>query len=225
MRRDDRISARAGDSAGFSTSALAPLASSQPALEWHARPAAEVARALRTDLEEGLSADALPPLMPGAESAAIARAPWGIFFDQLTGGVILVLLAAAGVMLVLGHYGDTLAIMASVVFSVVFGFVTDFRAERALEALRNLTSPTVPVVRDGLEHEVPAIDLRPGDLVVLSGGQILAADGRITAARDLQIDESALTGESAPVTKSSESVAPETPLPERTDRGTPARPS
>jgi len=163
--------------------------------------------------------------MPGAESAAIARAPWGIFFDQLTGGVILVLLAAAGVMLVLGHYGDTLAIMASVVFSVVFGFVTDFRAERALEALRNLTSPTVPVVRDGLEHEVPAIDLRPGDLVVLSGGQILAADGRITAARDLQIDESALTGESAAVTKSSESVAPETPLPERTDRGTPARPS
>jgi Ca2+-transporting ATPase len=157
--------------------------------------------------------------MPGAESAAIARAPSGIFFDQLTGGVILVLLAAAGVMLVLGHYGDTLAIMASVVFSVVFGFVTDFRAERALEALRNLTAPTVPVVRGGLEHDVLATDLRPGDLVVLSGGQIVAADGRITAARDLQIDESALTGESAPVTKSSESIPPETPLPERTNMG------
>ena len=71
-------------------------------------------------------------------------------------------------------------------------------------------------MRGGLEHEVPGSDLRPGDLVVLCGGQILAADGRITAARDLQIDESALTGESAPVTKSSESVAPEMPLPDRT---------
>jgi Ca2+-transporting ATPase len=161
--------------------------------------------------------------VPEADSAAIARAPWGIFFDQLTGGVILVLLAAAGVMLVLGHYGDAIAVMASVVFSVVFGFVTDFRAERALETLRNLAAPTVPVLRSGLEHEVPVTDLRPGDLVVLSGGQIVAADGRITAARDLQIDESALTGESAPVTKSSESVAPETPLPDRTDTSPPSR--
>jgi Ca2+-transporting ATPase len=158
-------------------------------------------------------------LAPELDSAAMVRAPWAIFFDQLKSGVILVLLAAAGIMLVLGHYGDAIAIVASVVFSVVFGFVTDFRAERALEALRNLTAPTVPVVRGGLEDEVPASDLRPGDLVVLCGGQIVAADGRITAARDLQIDESALTGESAPVTKSSESVAPETPLPDRTDMG------
>ena len=107
-------------------------------------------------------------------------------------------------MLALGHAGDALAIGASVVFSVVFGFITDFRAERALDALRTLSAPTARVVRGGLEREIPADDLRPGDLVVLTGGQIVAADGRITAARDLQADESALTGESLPVAKSPE---------------------
>jgi P-type Ca2+ transporter type 2C len=185
-------------------------------LTWHDRPAAALAVQLGTDLEMGLSLDALPPVAL-EEAAAKSRGPWSIFLNQLKGGVILVLLAATGVMLVLGHYGDAVAIGASVVFSVVFGFVTDFRAERALEALRNLTAPSARVVRGGLEREVPVAEVRKGDLLVLSGGQIVAADGRITAVRDLQIDESALTGESVPVTKSPEAVAAEAPLPDRAD--------
>ena len=115
----------------------------------------------------------------------------------------------------LGHFGDAAAIGASVVFSVVFGFVTDFRAERALDALRDLAAPLARVVRGGLELEVAAADLRPGDLLVLSGGQIIAADGRVASARDLQVDESALTGESAPVRKSSLALPPGTPLADR----------
>ena len=185
-------------------------------LEWHAIPPDAVACALRTNLEAGLSPDALLPLPFEPAPATDDRGPWNILLNQLKGGVILVLLAATGVMFALGHFGDAAAIGASVVFSVVFGFVTDFRAERALDALRDLTAPLARVVRGGLELEVAAADLRPGDLLVLSGGQIIAADGRVASARDLQVDESALTGESAPVRKTVPAVPVGTPLADRT---------
>ncbi len=170
-----------------------------PAAAWHARSVDDVAAELGTDLENGLSPDGLPDRPADDSPDADARGASRIFWNQLKGGVILVLIAATAVMLALGHVGDALAIGASVVFSVVFGFITDFRAERALDALRTLSAPTARVVRGGLEREIPAEDLRPGDLLVLMGGQIVAADGRIAVAHDLQADESALTGESVPV--------------------------
>ncbi len=175
-----------------------------------------MAAGLGTDLENGLAPGALPERPPDDFADTDARGPWRIFWNQLKGGVILVLIAATAVMLALGHVGDALAIGASVVFSVVFGFITDFRAERALDALRTLSAPTARVVRGGLEREIPADDLRPGDLIVLMGGQIVAADGRIVVAHDLQADESALTGESVPVAKSPEPVGTALPLPDRT---------
>ena len=199
------------------TNATATIAAPPlPSPDWHARSPAEVAAALHTDLARGLAPDALPPLGDG-EVALASRGAWGILFNQLKGGVILVLLAATGVMLALGHYGDSAAIGASVVFSVVFGFITDFRAERALEALRSLTAPTAHVVRGGLERELPARELRVGDLLVLSAGQIVAADGRLVEVHDLQVDESALTGESVPVAKAIGAVNPALPLPDRVD--------
>jgi Ca2+-transporting ATPase len=193
-----------------------PPPSAPQAATWHARPVEDVARGLGTNLETGLSPGALPGRPAEDSPDTDARGPGRILWNQLKGGVILVLIAAAAVMLALGHVGDALAIAASVVFSVVFGFITDFRAERALDALRTLSAPTARVLRGGLEREIPADDLRPGDLLVLTGGQIVAADGRIAAARDLQADESALTGESVPVTKSSDPVEAGAPLPDRT---------
>jgi len=189
---------------------------SPPTPDWHARRVDDVAAGLGTHLETGLSPDSLPDRPADDSPDSDARGPWRIFWNQLKGGVILVLIAATAVMLALGHVGDALAIGASVVFSVVFGFITDFRAERALDALRTLSAPTARVVRGGLEREIPAEDLRPGDLLVLMGGQIVAADGRVTVAHDLQADESALTGESVPVAKSAEPVAAAAPLPDRT---------
>ncbi|MGA7991054.1 MAG: ATPase, partial [Thermoanaerobaculia bacterium] len=108
--------------------------------------------------------------MPQAAPRGGARGPWHILWNQLKGGVIVVLSAATAVAFALGHTGDALAIGASVVFSVVFGFLTDSRAERALDALRTLSAPSARVLRGGLEREVPAGDLRPGDVVVLSAG-------------------------------------------------------
>ena len=130
--------------------------------------------------------------------------------------MILVLLVSSVASLLLGHTSDALAILASVLFSVAFGFATDWRAERALEALRSLSAPTARVVRSGLEREIQASDVRRGDVLILSGGQIVAADGRVAAARDLQIDESALTGESVPVTKTPEPVVSTALLNDRT---------
>ncbi len=195
---------------------LNPAPGTPTAPAWHARGIEDVVSELRTHLETGLSPDALPARPADDFPTLDARGPWRILWNQLKGGVILVLIAATAVMLALGHVGDALAIGASVVFSVVFGFITDFRAERALDALRTLSAPTARVVRGGLEQEIPADDLLPGDLVVLTGGQIVAADGRISAVRDLKADESALTGESAPVTKSRDPVGAEVPLPDRT---------
>jgi Ca2+-transporting ATPase len=143
------------------------------------------------------------------------RQIWRILWTQLKGGVILVLLVASVASLLLGHISDAFAIMASVVFSVAFGFATDWRAERALEALRTLSAPTARVLRSGLESEIRTDDVRRGDLLILSAGQIVAADGRLAAVRDLQIDESALTGESMPVTKTLEPISTAAPLPER----------
>ena len=141
--------------------------------------------------------------------------------------MILVLLAATAVMLALGHVGDALAIVASVVFSVVFGFITDYRAERALEALRALSAPD-RARRAGKPRAGDPCGRPPArrSSCSLTPGQIVAADGRIAAVRDLQIDESALTGESVPVTKAPDPIAAAAPLPDRTSAWpTPARPS
>ncbi len=188
-----------------------------PAPSWHSRAVEDVARELRTDLETGLRIEGLsPPLLPTASGLPGSRQIWRILWTQLKGGVILVLLVSSVASLLLGHLSDALAILASVLFSVAFGFITDWRAERALEALRSLSAPTARVVRGGLEREIRAADVRAGDLLILTGGQIVAADGRLAAVRDLQIDESPLTGESVPVTKTPEPVASDSLLPERT---------
>ncbi len=189
-----------------------------PRPAWHARTSADVAGEFRTHSERGLAIENLPAPSRTVDSrASTSRLIWRILWTQLKGGVILVLLVASAASILLGHTSDALAIVASVVFSVAFGFATDWRAERALEALRTLSAPTARVVRGGLEREIRTDDVRRGDLLILSAGQVVAADGRLAAVRDLQIDESALTGESVPVTKAVEVIAGAAPLPERTN--------
>ncbi len=97
----------------------------------------------------------------------------------------------------------------------IFGFVQDYRAEQSLEALRELTAPTATVRRDGTTVEIDATELVPGDVIELESGDVVPADGRLLEDTDLEIDEAALTGESAPVSKSPEPVDSDTPLAER----------
>lgn len=138
-----------------------------------------------------------------------------ILLAQFDGVLVRVLLAAAVLSAWAGHLVDAVLIAVIVCVNGVFGFVQDYRAERSLEALRALTAPTATVRRDGTAVEVAAAELVPGDVIELESGDVVPADGRLLAGTDLEADEAALTGESAPVPKSTDPVDPNAPLAER----------
>lgn len=109
----------------------------------------------------------------------------------------------------LGQGVETIAIAVIVLFAVALGFIQEYRAERAIEALRRMAAPTVTVIREGQEIEIPARELVPGDLILLHAGDKVAADARLVEAINLQVDEAALTGESVPVDKITDSLCGE----------------
>jgi len=131
-----------------------------------------------------------------------ARTPAvAVFVRQFTGLLVLILIAAAVIALALGETVDAVAIGAIVILNGILGFVQEWRAETALEALQAMMSPHALVVRDGQETVIPARELVPGDYVILTAGDSVPADLRLTKGADLRIDESVLTGESVPVAK------------------------
>jgi Ca2+-transporting ATPase len=173
--------------------------------EWHAREVAELAAALGTSDTRGLDAqeagrrlevDGPNELQPPPELSA-----WRLLLEQLENVLILILLVGAGLSAALGHRTEAIVIAVIVVFAALLGFVQESRAERALEALRELAAPTATAVRDGREAEVPARELVVGDLVLLATGDKVPADARVCAAAGLAVEEAALTGESLPVEK------------------------
>ncbi|HET9525031.1 MAG TPA: cation-translocating P-type ATPase, partial [Pyrinomonadaceae bacterium] len=129
--------------------------------------------------------------------------PWSILLEQFKNVLIIILLLATALSAFLGHGVEAIAITVIVLFAVILGFIQEFRAERAIEALRELAAPAATVIRDGHEERVPARDLVPGDLIVLATGDKVPADARLVDAINLQTVEAPLTGESAPVEKHS----------------------
>jgi Ca2+-transporting ATPase len=130
---------------------------------------------------------------------------WRPLLQQFKNVLIIVLLSAAFVSGLMGHALEAFVIGLIVLFAVVLGFIQEYRAERALEALRRLSAPVARVVRDGIEVVIPARDVVRGDVLVVRTGDHVAADARLITAIGLGVDESVLTGESRPVTKT---VAP-----------------
>jgi Ca2+-transporting ATPase len=128
---------------------------------------------------------------------------WTILFNQLKSPLVYIILAAAGVSLVLGELGDFAIIMTVVVIDVILGFVQEYQAQRTYVALKGLLKPTTTVIRDGQRVEVEVWELVPGDLVLLTAGEKAPGDGEIIEATKLSIDEAILTGESEPVNKQS----------------------
>jgi len=136
---------------------------------------------------------------------------------QLASPVIWLLAAAAVVSAVLGELIDAGAIGSIVLVNALVGFFQEYRAERAIFALRALTAPRARVLRDGRAHVIAASDVVEGDLLILEAGDIVSADARLVEANTLLTNEAALTGESTPVSKSLEEVATTAPLAERHD--------
>jgi Ca2+-transporting ATPase len=130
---------------------------------------------------------------------------------------MILLLAGAGVLsAALRDVTEAVVIFVVVVLNAWIGFRQEYRAETAMASLRAMATPTVNVVRDGTAREIPARELVAGDLVLLEAGSRIPADGRLVEAHALRTEESALTGVSVPVEKSTGSAAPEAPLAERT---------
>ena len=188
---------------------------------WHRTNVADVAARLETSPSSGLSneeaARRLAAHGPNELEAADVIAPWQILVAQFKNVLILILLVAVGLSAVLGHATEAAVISVIVVFAAVLGFVQEYRAERAIEALRQMAAPNATVVRDGKEDDVPARELVPGDVVLLRAGDRASADARLSEVVALQVEESALTGESLPVEKQTTALVHEQQLGDRTN--------
>ncbi len=172
---------------------------------WHCLDGEGAAADLGTDLKRGLSlpdaAERLERVGPNVLQEHGRRHPLVMLASQFTDFMILVLIAAAVIAGIIGDVQDTIAIVVIVFLNGILGSVQEFRAERAMAALRQMASPQARVIRDGQPGLIDAVDLVPGDLVELEAGNILPADLRLTELASLKVDESALTGESQPVEK------------------------
>jgi Ca2+-transporting ATPase len=182
---------------------------------WHQLDLQEVAAKLETSAEGLSSAEVRGRLARFGPNELIEKEPkslWVMFLDQFKDFMILVLIAAAVVAGAVGELADTIAIVVIVVLNAVLGFVQEYRAEKAMAALKKLAAPNATVMRDGRPESIPAEGLVPGDLVVLEAGNVVPADIRLAEAVQLRIDEAALTGESVPVEKNATAL-PEADLP------------
>ena len=173
--------------------------------DWHRLDTTDVIEQLGTDSAAGLTtaeaARRLEEYGPNELQAAHGVSPWEILLDQVKNVLIIILVIAVALSAFLGHGLEALVIGIIVVFAVLLGFVQEYRAERAIQALRQMAAPTATVLRDGREVDVPARDVVPGDVVRLAAGDRIPADARLIEAINLQTDEAALTGESLPVEK------------------------
>jgi len=143
------------------------------------------------------------------------KSPWSIFFEQFKDFLILLLLAATLVSLLIGEVFDAAAIMTIVVMSAFLGFLQEYRAERALEALKEMAAPEALVLRGGRERRIPARELVPGDIILVHPGDRVPADARLIEQFNLKVDEAPLTGESVPVNKEVAVLPLETALADR----------
>ncbi len=183
---------------------------------WHSRTVEEVAADLATRLPGGLdraeAADRLAHVGPNLLTEGRRRGPLRILVEQFTDVMVLVLLGAAVVAGLIGEPQDSVAIIAIVVLNATLGFIQEFRAERAVAALKALAAPQARVRREGIIATVAGAELVPGDLVLLEAGNIVPADLRLIEVADLRIEEAALTGESHPTEKGTGALA-DTELP------------
>lgn len=188
---------------------------------WHAMGIGDVASALAADLARGLTeaeaAERLGRYGPNRLEEVAAEPWWRALLRQFVDPLVGILVVAAVISIGVGNAVDALVIVAIVILNGVLGFAQEYRAEKALEALQRMLTPTCTVLRDGAEQTVSAETLVPGDVVILEVGDRVPADLRLASVLNLRIDESALTGESVPVAKTVEPVDPETPLAERSN--------
>ncbi|MEW6293066.1 MAG: cation-transporting P-type ATPase [Pseudomonadota bacterium] len=186
---------------------------------WHAVPPAAALAEHETSTSGLSAAEAARRLAahgPNRLTPPKKRGPLLRFLFQFHNVLIYVLLGAAGVTAALGHWVDTGVILGVVFINALIGFIQEGKAEKSLDAIRNMLSLHAMVMRDGRRSEIAAEELVPGDIVLLASGDKVPADLRLIEMRGLRIEEAALTGESEPVEKSPDAVAEEASIGDRT---------
>lgn len=176
---------------------------------------------IKTSFDSGLSASAIDKRLEQVGKNALrekeSRGAVDIFIEQFK-DVIIWLLAGAGIAaFLIGETVEGSAVFAVILVNALIGFITEWRAVRSMEALRELGKVETAVRRDGDVITIPADELVPGDVVILDSGDVVPADLRLIEANQLQADEAALTGESEQVTKSVEALSDEVELAEQTN--------
>ncbi len=173
-------------------------------MKWHQKTENEVLSELNSSISGLNHEDAAKRLElygPNELKVKKKKTPFMMFLDQFKDFLIIVLIAAGIIAGIVGKPTDVAAIMAIVILNAVIGFIQEYRAEKAMEALKMMASPNAAVLRDGIPSAIPASKIVPGDIVLLEAGQIVPADMRLLEVANLKIEEAALTGESVPVEK------------------------
>ncbi|MBC8172118.1 MAG: HAD-IC family P-type ATPase, partial [Anaerolineae bacterium] len=172
---------------------------------WHIQETTPVLHHLSVTMGAGLTdQDVRERLNQYGANELIERAlksPWVILREQLTNPLVLLLIFAALISAVLGKADSMIAISAIVVLNAVLGVVQEYRAEKAIAALKKMSAPMVRVRRNGRVLDIAARELVPGDIVLLEAGSIVPADARLIESANLRVQEASLTGESQPVDK------------------------
>jgi Ca2+-transporting ATPase len=192
----------------------APGTAGKPATadrNWYARSPEQVAADLGVDPAAGLPAARAAELLaangPNALPEEKPKPGWRRFLDQYTSYMQMILIAAAVVSLLIKEWSTGVLLLALTVLNAVIGLRQEGKAESAMNALKSMMKATARVRRDGSESQIPAEQVVVGDVVLIAAGDEVPADGRIIAASALQIDESALTGESVPSAKDAQTLS------------------
>lgn len=174
-------------------------------LKWHQMGQSELMDTLGCSPEQGLkppeAAERLEKYGHNMLSEGKRTSPFVLFLNQFKDIMVLILIGATLISAFLGEYLDAITIVAIIVLNAVLGFIQEFRAERSLRALKELTAPTAKVIRDGKMLAIAAKDVVVGDVIYLESGDRIPADIRLIEANSCYVEESALTGESVPVGK------------------------
>jgi len=186
---------------------------------WHAEDVVKVLHRLRSDPRQGLAAEEVEKRRaqfgPNELRKEEKASPFSLFLSQFKNVLIIILLAAIALSVLIGEVLDAVMIGAIVLISALLGFIQEYKAGRALEALKKMLAPMITVLRNGKEEEIPSRELVPGDILLLEAGDKIPADARLVEVHLLNCDEAALTGESVPVRKETTPLRSDIPTSDR----------